>query len=183
MDDQTGESPANIIGGIVGGATGAALGLLLAKQLGLTGWKKWALVSAATVGGAALGAFLGPYVAKLAKIAGSAIKSGASSFKATIKAAGTAIKQSRQVTSLINNASKLKRTATVMKNVASRPYIESTQTIQNIMKAAKPIADSSLKNGLKWVVDGTFNGTAGKYELVIDVATNTIVHFLFKGNK
>ncbi|NLM35487.1 MAG: hypothetical protein GX206_08620 [Clostridiales bacterium] len=74
MDDQTGESPANIIGGIVGGATGAALGLLLAKQLGLTGWKKWALVSAATVGGAALGAFIGPYVAKLTKAAGSATK-------------------------------------------------------------------------------------------------------------
>ena len=44
---------------------GGALGYLLADALGLKGWKKWALVAAATVGGAVLGAFLGPYVAKL----------------------------------------------------------------------------------------------------------------------
>ena len=65
MIDPTGESPANIIGGISGGVSGAALGYLLADALGLKGWKKWALISAATVGGAVLGAFLGPYVAKL----------------------------------------------------------------------------------------------------------------------
>ncbi len=63
--DTTGESPANIIGGIIGGVAGAALGYMLADALGLKGWKKWALISAATVGGAVLGAFLGPYVAKL----------------------------------------------------------------------------------------------------------------------
>lgn len=65
MYDTDGEAAANIIGGIIGGVAGAALGVLLAKQLGLTGWKKWALISAATVGGAVLGAFLGPYIAKL----------------------------------------------------------------------------------------------------------------------
>ncbi|MBE6806166.1 MAG: hypothetical protein E7526_06635, partial [Ruminococcaceae bacterium] len=65
MSDHAGESPANIIGGIIGGVSGAALGYLLADTLGLKGWKKWALISAATVGGVALGAFLGPYVAKL----------------------------------------------------------------------------------------------------------------------
>ena len=63
--DSDGEAVANIVGGVIGGVAGAALGYLLADTLGLTGWKKWALVSAATVGGAALGAFLGPYVAKL----------------------------------------------------------------------------------------------------------------------
>ena len=65
MIDFTGESPANIIGGIIGGVAGAALGYLLAELLELKGWKKWALISAATVGGAVLGAFLGPYIAKL----------------------------------------------------------------------------------------------------------------------
>lgn len=65
MADYIGESPANIVGGIIGGVAGAALGYLLADQLGLSGWKKWALISAATVGGAVLGAFLRPYVAKL----------------------------------------------------------------------------------------------------------------------
>ena len=65
MTDSTGESPAHIIGGILGGVTGAALGKLLADALGLKGFKRWALIAAATVGGAVLGAFLGPYVAKL----------------------------------------------------------------------------------------------------------------------
>ena len=35
MFDLTGESPANIIGGIIGGVAGAALGYLLAEALGL----------------------------------------------------------------------------------------------------------------------------------------------------
>ena len=47
---------------------------MLASKLQLSGFKKWALISAATVGGAALGAFLGPYAAKLAKSMGSSIK-------------------------------------------------------------------------------------------------------------
>ena len=63
--DPDGEAVANIVGGIIGGVAGAALGYLLSDALGLKGWKKWALISAATVGGAVLGAFLGPYVAKL----------------------------------------------------------------------------------------------------------------------
>jgi RHS repeat-associated protein len=63
--DPDGEAVANIVGGVIGGVAGAALGYLLADALGLKGWKKWALISAATVGGAVLGAFLGPYVAKL----------------------------------------------------------------------------------------------------------------------
>ncbi len=73
--DEDGQAAANIIGAVVGGAVGAGLGYLLAKHLGLTGWKKAAVIAAAAIGGAALGAFLGPYVAKLAKSAGSAIKS------------------------------------------------------------------------------------------------------------
>ena len=63
--DPDGEAVANIVGGVIGGVAGAALGYLLADALGLKGWKKWALISAATVGGAVLGAFLGPYMAKL----------------------------------------------------------------------------------------------------------------------
>ena len=65
MSDQNGDIAANIVGAIAGGLTGAALGYYLAKKLGLTGWKRAALIAAATVGGAALGAFLGPYIAKL----------------------------------------------------------------------------------------------------------------------
>ena len=65
MSDQNGDIAANIVGAIAGGLTGAALGYYLAKKLGLTGRKRAALIAAATVGGAALGAFLGPYIAKL----------------------------------------------------------------------------------------------------------------------
>ena len=74
--DPDGEAVANIVGGVIGGVAGAALGYLLANALGLKGWKKWALISAATVGGAVLGAFLGPYVAKLAKSIRTTVKIG-----------------------------------------------------------------------------------------------------------
>ena len=81
--DPNGEAVANIVGGVIGGVAGTALGYLLADALGLKGWKKWALISAATVGGAALGAFLGPYVAKLGgKVAA---KLGIKTAKATFK--------------------------------------------------------------------------------------------------
>ena len=63
--DNNGEAVSNIVGGIVGGVTGAALGYILADALGLTGWKKATLITVSIVGGAALGAFLGPYVSKL----------------------------------------------------------------------------------------------------------------------
>lgn len=42
------------------------------------------------------------------------------------------------------------------------------------------MADSSLKNGLKWVVNGAYNGSSSVWKLVVDAKTNTIVHFLFR---
>ena len=178
--DPDGEAVANIVGGVIGGVAGAALGALLAKELGLSGWKKALFIAGVTAAGAALGAFLGPYMAKLGGKIASMTKSVASSFKATVQSARAAIKHSKAVTKLINNASKLKRSKTVMSHLSSRPYTNSTLTIQNIMKAGKPMADSSLKNGLKWVVNGTYNGSSGVWKLVVDAKTNTIVHFLFR---
>ena len=71
-----------------------------------------------------------------------------------------------------------------MKHINSRPYMKSSLIIQEIMKAVKPVADKSLKNGYKWVVNGfvIINGRAqtGIWELVIDASTKTVVHFLFK---
>ena len=84
-----------------------------------------------------------------------------------------------QVQNLIRNAANLNRTGTVMNNVGTRPYIQSTQLIQEIMRAAPPIRDPQTATGLKWVVEGTFNGSRGVFDLVIDPATNTILHFLF----
>ena len=74
MIDFTGESPSQIIGAIAGGIGGYALGKLLAKELGLKGAKRKALIAVATLGGAALGAFLGPYIAKLGRRAFNAVK-------------------------------------------------------------------------------------------------------------
>lgn len=79
-----------------------------------------------------------------------------------------------------NAAGALQRTATVMNNIASRPYINSSLTVREIMMAGTPTRDAFLQNGLKWVVEGAFNGSPGIYELVIDANTQTIVHFLFK---
>jgi hypothetical protein len=51
------------------------------------------------------------------------------------------------------------------------------------MEAGSPIPDpGGLPGGLRWDVTGTFNGRQGAWELVIDTETNTVVHFLFKGN-
>ena len=56
----------------------------------------------------------------------------------------------------------------------------SLNSYQNIMKAGTPTADASLSNGLKWIVDGSYNGSVGVWELVVDVDNNRIVHFLFR---
>ena len=73
MVDTEGYAASNIIGGILGGASGATLGYLLVDILGLKGWKKWGLISSVTVGGAVLGAFLWPYIAKLSKYIDSSV--------------------------------------------------------------------------------------------------------------
>lgn len=134
---------------------------------------------------AAIGYFIGPYVAKIAtKLANytvELIKKG----KLAINRLSSTVRDSLKITQkivdyLIKNASKLKRTKTVLGHASKRPYINSTYTIQNIMRAGKPIADKTLKYGLKWVVKGSYNGTKGVWELVIDVSKKTIVHFLFK---
>lgn len=58
--------------------------------------------------------------------------------------------------------------------------MRSTQILKEIMRAKTPTIDKSLKNGLKWVVKGSYNGKKGTWELVIDLSKKTIVHFLFK---
>jgi len=63
-----------------------------------------------------------------------------------------------------------------------RPYIDSNGTTlltQEIMESGIPVKDSFLENGLRWDVEGTFKGSTGTWELVIDLNTNTVVHFNF----
>jgi hypothetical protein len=62
----------------------------------------------------------------------------------------------------------------------SRPYTGSPLTIQNIIESGNPIPDpGGVPGALRWDVSGTFNGTPGTYELVIDPTTDTILHFQF----
>ena len=64
----------------------------------------------------------------------------------------------------------------------SRSYLESNGTnllINEIMHGSKPIPDKILPHGLRWDVTGTYRGTFGKWELVVDLDKKMIVHFLF----
>ncbi|GJM72462.1 hypothetical protein HMSSN036_46780 [Paenibacillus macerans] len=94
----------------------------------------------------------------------------------------------------IPNAENLKMSKTVQNHMndiikkgpnkgdLSRPYIDSNGTTlltREIMNAGTPVRDASLKNGLRWDVVGTFRGSTGKWQLVIDLDSNTIVHFNF----
>lgn len=61
----------------------------------------------------------------------------------------------------------------------SRPYSDSILTAREIMNSGVPTPDAFLPNGLKWEVPGSYNGTEGLWQLVVDMDTNTVVHFLF----
>jgi len=86
------------------------------------------------------------------------------------------------------NVSDLNMTETVQNEAAAfakdgtltRPYINSPLTIQNIIDSAAPTADpGGVSSAVRWDAPGTFNGSSGTYELVIDSKTNTILHFVF----
>ena len=92
------------------------------------------------------------------------------------------------------NASELKMSKTVQKHMnniikkgankgdLARPYVDSngtTMLVDEIMKGGTPVKDTALKNGLRWDVEGTFRGSTGTWELVVDTSSNTIVHFNF----
>jgi hypothetical protein len=52
------------------------------------------------------------------------------------------------------------------------------------MNAVNPIKDPrGIPGGLRWDVPGFMNGSAGNWELVVDVAKSRIVHFIFKSGK
>ena len=183
---------ANVIGAVIGAVVGAVGGYFLtnwlADKIGLRGWKRkvfvWGLSAVITASASAIGYFIGPYVAKVVRKLSSytvdLIKRGKVSIsRFSLKVRNALNLTDSIVNELIKKAGSLKRSKTVLKNLKSRPYINSTLTIRNIMKSAKPVVDKSLKNGLKWV-RGRYNGRYGTWELVIDITTKTIVHFLFK---
>lgn len=65
----------------------------------------------------------------------------------------------------------------------ARPYMNSPHTIEEIMRATRPIPDpGGAPNVLRWDVPGSFNGSDGLWELVVDPNTMTILHFVFIGS-
>ncbi len=80
----------------------------------------------------------------------------------------------------IINVETLTVTRTVAQNIATRPFIKSSLLIRSILEKGIPVGDASVKTAFKWVAEGTFNGSRGFYELVIDTANNRILHFLFR---
>jgi len=62
----------------------------------------------------------------------------------------------------------------------ARPYLRSSLFIQEIMATGKSVPDAFIKGALKFMVSGTFRGSQGIWELVIDPKTKLISHFLFK---
>lgn len=62
----------------------------------------------------------------------------------------------------------------------SRPYMSSSLTVRSIVEAGEPIADpGGVASAARWDVPGSLNGVPGAYQLVIDLNTNTVLHFLF----
>ena len=97
----------------------------------------------------------------------------------------------------ISNASSLKMSQTILNHMddlikhgsyageISRPYINSNGTtllLDEIMHSAPPKLDSYVTSALRWDVQGTFRGSSGIWELVVDTVTNTVLHFNFVAN-
>ena len=77
-------------------------------------------------------------------------------------------------------ASEYTFTETVLKNVSTRPYINSPLTIREITSTGTGVPDpQGLVGALRYDVPGTFNGSQGMWELVINPQTSKVYHFLF----
>ncbi len=61
-----------------------------------------------------------------------------------------------------------------------RPYQDSKLLINEIIESTVPMPDPRGTGALSWTVKGTFNGSKGTYELIIDPKSNTVWHFVFK---
>jgi RHS repeat-associated protein len=75
-------------------------------------------------------------------------------------------------------------TKTVESHAESRPFVDSPLTVQEIETTGPGIPDpGGIPNAVRYDVPGSYNGSKGIYELVIDRNTKMIYHFLFKGGK
>jgi RHS repeat-associated protein len=149
---------------------------------------KWATL-AVDVALTAVTAGVGSVVTKAA----SAAEKAAAAAKAAEEArrakaayeAAQAARAAREATEISSMAAKvdintLKFTETVLSHADDRKYVNSVLTIQEIIKSTQPVRDpQGVEGALKWVYEGTMNGSIGRWELVIDTKTNTVLHYLF----
>jgi hypothetical protein len=78
------------------------------------------------------------------------------------------------------DATDLSYSATVARQVGTRPYLDSPLPIQDIIDAAEPVPDP--QGGLdtvRWEVPGSLNGFPGTWELVVNRAEKVIYHVSF----
>ena len=67
-----------------------------------------------------------------------------------------------------------------VKGHLNRPYQESKLLVKEIMESKSPVVDPQGTGAWYWEVEGSFNGSQGIYELVVDPNTNTVWHFVYK---
>jgi RHS repeat-associated protein len=60
-----------------------------------------------------------------------------------------------------------------------RPYMNSPLAIKEIISSGKGVADKFVPGALRFDVPGTFRGSKGTWELVVDLGNKTIYHFNF----
>jgi hypothetical protein len=63
----------------------------------------------------------------------------------------------------------------------SRPYMRSHLTINEILRAGKGVPDAYAKGATNFRVPGTFRGSSGTWELVVDQEKKLIYHYNFVG--
>jgi RHS repeat-associated protein len=81
-------------------------------------------------------------------------------------------------------ANELNYTKTVLNNASTRPYISSPLTVKEITSSGTGIPDpGGIPGAIRFDAPGSFNGSQGIYELVIDPQSNTIYHLLFRSIK
>jgi RHS repeat-associated protein len=64
-------------------------------------------------------------------------------------------------------------------NRLSRPFMNYSLVIKEIMSAGKGVPDATFKGGMNWKVPGTFRDNTGIWELGLNPETGVIYHFNF----